>query len=253
MRNKSEKPVLMDFSGIYHEQRFYEKEGADWVEARGLPGTNCYCDETAAEELRKKIRNFPAKGIHFLDSGNYHYMSRIWLEKVTQPFRLLVFDNHTDMQPPAFGGILSCGGWIAAALEELPLLRQVILCGPDQEAFSHVEEELKNKVSFLSRECMEERMEFIRKIPSDLPLYISVDKDVLCPGDARTTWSQGDLRLEELLEMLQELLKRFHREGQQILGMDICGETDPEETEGNDKNEFANQRLLEVWESAEME
>ena len=96
-------------------------------------------------------------------------------------------------------------------------------------------------------------MGFIRKIPSDLPLYISVDKDVLCSGDARTTWSQGDLRLEELLEMLQELLKRFHREGQQILGMDICGETDPEETEGNDKNEFANQRLLEVWESAEME
>ena len=47
-----------------------------------------------------------------------------------------MFDNHTDMQPPAFGGLLSCGGWVAEAIEELPLLREVILAGPDENALT---------------------------------------------------------------------------------------------------------------------
>lgn len=41
-------------------------------------------------------------GIHFIDSGNYHYMTRLWLTRMDQPFCLLVYDNHTDMQPPGF-------------------------------------------------------------------------------------------------------------------------------------------------------
>ena len=40
------------------------------------------------------------------------------MEKIDMPFRLILFDNHTDMQPPAFGGLLSCGGWAAEALEK---------------------------------------------------------------------------------------------------------------------------------------
>lgn len=52
-----------------------------------------------------------------------------------EPFNLLVFDNHTDMQLPAFGGLLSCGGWIASALEEVEKLQEVWLIGPDEEAY----------------------------------------------------------------------------------------------------------------------
>ena len=47
------------------------------------------------------------EGIHFLDSGNYHYVSKIWMEKIEEEFELLVLDHHTDMQPPMFGDILS--------------------------------------------------------------------------------------------------------------------------------------------------
>ena len=36
-----------------------------------------------------------------------------------------------------------------------------------------------------------------------LSLYISIDKDVLCPADAQTTWSQGDMRLDTLLSCVQ--------------------------------------------------
>ena len=177
----------MDFSGIYEDQQFWRGKEVSRVEARDIPGTNCYCDEDAMNAIRSRIAPYSSGGIHFIDSGNYHYMTRIWLEKISEPFSLLVFDNHTDMQPPAFGGLLSCGGWIYDSVMELPLLKRVILIGPDEEAFSRVESEIQEKVEFLSREKLLEMEEaqvcaFVSKHVGKLPLYISVDKDVLTPS-----------------------------------------------------------------------
>lgn len=133
--------------------RRIQRQNISWVEVQELTGSNCYCDEEAAKVLKEKLKKFSAEGMHFIDSGNYHYMSRIWLEKLEIPFRLVVFDNHTDMQLPAFGGLLSCGGWIAASLEELPLLEEVILIGPDQEAFDQTEPSLSTEGTvFIQRE-----------------------------------------------------------------------------------------------------
>ena len=194
--------VMMDFSGIYEEEKFWKEENVSWVNARDISGTNCYCDEEARMALREKIADFPAGGIHFIDSGNYHYMSLLWLEKIDRPFRLLVFDNHTDMQLPAFGGLLSCGGWIASALEELENLKEVILVGPDAEAYGQVEEEFMKKVRFLRREKLNERRAqeggilpfaefFFRERDASLPLYLSVDKDVLSPMSATLRGARG--------------------------------------------------------------
>lgn len=205
----------MNFSGIYKQQQFWQtgeiQRNISWVEVQELPGSNCYCDGDAMEILRQKLEEFDADGIHFIDSGNYHYMSRIWLEKLNTPFRLVVFDNHTDMQPPAFGGLLSCGGWVAASLEELPLLKEVLLVGPDQEAFDQTEPVLREKVRFLSREklgemTLEEKVSFFKELTAELPTYLSVDKDVLCPKEASTTWSQGEMTLEELCQFVKILL-----------------------------------------------
>lgn len=241
----------MNFSGIYKQQQFWQtgeiQRNISWVEVQELPGSNCYCDGDAMETLRQKLEEFDADGIHFIDSGNYHYMSRIWLEKLNTPFRLVVFDNHTDMQPPAFGGLLSCGGWVAASLEELPLLKEVLLVGPDQEAFDQTEPVLQEKVRFLSRErlremTMEEKVLFFEELTAELPTYLSVDKDVLCPEEASTTWSQGEMTLEELCEFVKILLEK-----QDILGMDVCGECDPDACEGDHLNDLANRKLLELW------
>ena len=247
----------MDFSGIYRQQQFWQtgevqREKISWVEVQELPGSNCYCDEDAMNILREKLKDFKSEGIHFIDSGNYHYMSRIWLEKVQRPFRLIVFDNHTDMQPPAFGGLLSCGGWIAASLEELPLLEEVFLIGPDEEAFEQTEPGLRGKIRFLSRErlsrmTLEEKCAFFETAKTELPVYISVDKDVLCTQDASTTWSQGDMKLEELCRFIRIFLDK-----QQILGMDVCGECDPDACDGDHLNDRANQELLRIWESFEV-
>ena len=243
--------VITNFSGIYKNQNFYKnyaEEEISWTELSDLSGCNCYCDAEASDRIRKEIQAFTGKGLHFIDSGNYHYMTRLWLEKLQIPFRLLVFDNHTDMQPPAFGGLLSCGGWIAASLEELPLLQEVILVGPDEEAYTQVEPDLQQKVLFLSREKLstmttEEKEGFFNNLSEDLPLYVSVDKDVLCKGDASTTWSQGDMHLSELMSFLELVLER-----QNILGMDVCGECDMDSSSEDFLNDQANEAILRLWE-----
>ena len=243
--------VIMNFSGIYKNQNFYKDHAEKeifWTELSDLSGCNCYCDAEASDRIRKEIQAFTGKGLHFIDSGNYHYMTRLWLEKLQIPFRLLVFDNHTDMQPPAFGGLLSCGGWIAASLEELPLLQEVILVGPDEEAYTQVEPDLQQKVLFLSREKLstmttEEKEGFFNNLSEDLPLYVSVDKDVLCKGDASTTWSQGDMHLSELMSFLELVLER-----QNILGMDVCGECDMDSCSEDFLNDHANEAILRLWE-----
>ena len=243
--------VITNFSGIYKNQNFYKnyaEEEISWTELSDLSGCNCYCDAEASDRIRKEIQAFTGKGLHFIDSGKYHYMTRLWLEKLQIPFRLLVFDNHTDMQPPAFGGLLSCGGWIAASLEELPLLQEVILVGPDEEAYTQVEPDLQQKVLFLSREKLstmttEEKEGFFNNLSEDLPLYVSVDKDVLCKGDASTTWSQGDMHLSELMSFLELVLER-----QNILGMDVCGECDMDSCSEDFLNDHANEAILRLWE-----
>lgn len=243
--------VITNFSGIYKNQNFYKnyaEEEISWTELSDLSGCNCYCDAEASDRIRKEIQAFTGKGLHFIDSGNYHYMTRLWLEKLQIPFRLLVFDNHTDMQPPAFGGLLSCGGWIAASLEELPLLQEVLLVGPDEEAYTQVEPDLQQKVLFLSREKLstmttEEKEGFFNNLSEDLPLYVSVDKDVLCKGDASTTWSQGDMHLSELMSFLELVLER-----QNILGMDVCGECDMDSCSEDFLNDHANEAILRLWE-----
>ena len=85
--------VLMNFSGIYETESFYEtvpQENRIWLDCRTIPGTNCYCDEEGERELKERMEPLGAEGIHFLDSGNYHYVTKLWLDQVKEPFDLLV-------------------------------------------------------------------------------------------------------------------------------------------------------------------
>lgn len=250
--------VVVDFSGIYEEGKFLEGEKVSWLNVREIPGTNCYCDDEAKAQLLQKLEKFSPGGIYFIDSGNYHYMSRIGITRVKEPFLLLVFDNHTDMQQPAFGGLLSCGGWIASTIEEEGNLAEVWLVGPDEEAYSQVEEQLKGKVKFFSREMLGdlrnnesyfEEFSFLGEIPTDRPIYISIDKDVLKTADASTTWSQGDMALGEMMAALETVTRHFKEAGGKILQVDICGECDPDAVADQEKNDAANRELLKFWKS----
>ena len=55
--------------------------------------------------------------------------------------------------------------------------------------------------------------------PKDLPVYLSIDKDILSPSQVHTNWQQGTLTLSQLRNVILEL---FHH--CRVLGADICGE-----------------------------
>lgn len=58
-------------------------------------------------------------------------MSLLFLERINEPFNLVVFDNHTDYQESAFGGLTSCGGWIGEANDTFSNLNKIYLIGTD--------------------------------------------------------------------------------------------------------------------------
>ena len=245
---KTRQIVIQDFTGVYAEQPFMQRlrelagqESARrnaeirYIDCTGLPGTDCYCDDEAVESIRKGIAEAGitnAHGIHFFDNGNYHYMSKIWTDMVQEPFTLVVFDHHPDMQEPRFGNILSCGGWVKKVLEENKFVDNVVIIG----AADHLVEEIPphDKVTFIpeseiislsslvspkgitsttgqSPECR------ISRLSSNL--YISIDKDALFPAYAATNWDQGSLSLEHMKAIINAIAK-----DRRIIGMDICGE-----------------------------
>ena len=114
--------TILDFTGVYSFQPFMQGLKGDsrlvsatsnaeilYIDCADISGTDCYCDDEAVETIRKRIADAgikDASGIHFFDNGNYHYMSKIWTDMVQEPFSLVVFDHHPDMQAPRFGNIL---------------------------------------------------------------------------------------------------------------------------------------------------
>ena len=222
------KTIIMDFSGIYREELFCKDIEACWLDCRDISGVNGYCGEDAQAEIKKRIQNYDSEGIHFLDSGNYHYLTKFWLEKIQHPFSLVVFDHHTDMQASAFFGLLSCGSWVKEVLETNPYVKEVCVVGPPKESVEQCEAELASRVIFVTQEELRqgklEKWEDFLNGRKELPVYLSIDKDVLCLEDSRTNWDQGDMKLAELEEMIKQVFRNRN-----LLGADICGEN-PQDT-----------------------
>lgn len=203
-----------------------------YIDCTDIPGTDCYCDDEAVAAIRRQIASAgitDASGIHFFDNGNYHYMSKIWTDMVQEPFSLVVFDHHPDMQEPRFGNILSCGGWVKKVLEENKFVQSVTLIG----VADHLVDEIREELSQAGDASVLDKVTFIRESEivslegrspdrvhaSSHPLYISIDKDALSPDNAATNWDQGSLSLEHMKAIIEALAQ-----GHKIIGIDICGE-----------------------------
>ena len=236
--------IVQDFTGVYTEQPFMQglRESAatdksiHWFDCTQIDGTDCYCDDEAQAILRKQIERVGNNsfGIHFFDNGNYHYMSKLWTDQVQEPFDLVVFDHHPDMQPPRFEGILSCGGWIKEVLDHNKFVQNVIVIGVADHLVEEIREDLSqansaeilNRVTFIRESELKKHPENLSSLVcSELAsvrssnLYISIDKDALSTAEAATNWDQGSLTFEQLAATLTHLAQN-----RKILGIDICGE-----------------------------
>ena len=211
------KPQLLvaDFSGVYEAEGFLPYlQGLGLpvrhVELGGIEGTMCYCDAPAEAEIRRRLAPGADAGIRWIDSGDYHYVTKILAGFQQEPFVLVLVDNHPDDQEPAFGGVLSCGSWVKALRESQPMLSGVWTLGPDRRIRGvEVDRELDEDIDDLLEALEGQRV------------YLSVDKDVLRREESRTDWSQGSYSLETLAGWLRKLM-RMH-----VVAIDLCGELAP--------------------------
>lgn len=220
MFKQQKKMAVMDFTGIYENESFYKHKNIEWLDLHELQGVYGYCSQEARKTIEDKIKYLSPEGIHFIDSGNFHYVSEFWLEKIKQDFVLVVFDHHSDMVKPMFSDILSCGSWILNSLENNRYLKKVILIGIDEKQVALIPKH-QDKVLYLKDDDLE-NLDVWKKVDDLLhhyPLYISIDKDVLSKRVVETDWDQGLMQLIEFKILLAYLFKNSH-----TIGIDICGE-----------------------------
>ena len=171
------KCVLVHMSSLFSDEN-WSPEGAISVDLQHLEGTTCYCDADVESEIVRALNPLPLNALHWIDGGDYHYLSDIFMRRLEAPAKLVLFDNHPDDQEPAFGeGILSCGGWVAHS-------RRFNL--------------------MLSDEAED--------------IYLSIDLDYLSRDYARTNWNQGNASLQELLEQVSSAIEGKRLAGVDICG-----------------------------------
>lgn len=269
------KTAILNFSGIYEQESFYLSDKGScsfaenkevlkppvWLDLKDISGTNCMCDDMAKEAILGRIADevlhtsdggeelsdagkrdvprdgFLPLGLHFIDSGNYHYVSALFTSFIKQPFSLVVLDHHPDMQAPMFD-ILSCGGWVLDVLEKNPFVRDVHIIGADISLIAQLPEEDRQRVHFYDIEdvflakdnedaCEEAKdKEDVDGEPKDnentdkepgiqyeiilpateFPVYLSIDKDVIKRDELVTNWDQGGASSEQILSFIRELI-----------------------------------------------
>jgi arginase family enzyme len=237
--------ILVNFTNTYIKEDY---PGFEFVDCSDISGTDMYLDDEAHKEIKDRLKGAAKayaveasaaddkssvktyEGIHLIDSGNYHHMSRVFTEDIDEPYELVFFDNHTDMKPAMFD-MLSCGSWAKEVLEKDDKLVRMVMIGPPQKSVDELDEEIRNnsKLLIFSGEALAEVGKTLNLAALDynaatkvngekLPVYISVDKDVLSTHEVMTNWDQGEMSLETLLNMIREICT-----DRKVLGADICG------------------------------
>lgn len=264
--------LILDFTHVYCDEYIKDIDRFRYIDCSDIEETDMYCSKEANKRIWEKIKPYGIQGIHYIDSGNYHYISKIITDHIDEPFGLVMYDHHTDMQIPMVPGMMSCGDWAGQALSQNKNLRQLVIVGPPEKDIDQTLESYNGSQSgrllIFSAEDLhgglfENKLKLIR---TDLPLYISIDKDVLGTEDCETNWSQGNMSIGGLERLLGVFLGGQGEERNsdaccnderyagdirhsRILGVDICGEiqTDipvPEYLEAEEKNEKVNIELF---------
>ena len=264
--------LILDFTHVYCDEDIKDIDRFRYIDCSDIQETDMYCSKNAYEKIWGRIEPYGIQGIHYIDSGNYHYITKIITDHITEPFGLVMYDHHTDMQIPMVPEMMSCGDWAGQALSQNKNLRQFVIVGPPESDIEQTLESYSGSQSGrlltfsaedLHGDLLENKLKLIR---TDLPLYISIDKDVLGTEYTETNWSQGDMSIDGLERLLGVFLGGQGEEKNsdacrnderyagdirhsRILGIDICGEiqTDipvPEYLEAEEKNEKVNIELF---------
>ena len=264
--------MILDFTHVYRDEDIKDIDRFRYIDCSDIQETDMYCSKNAYEKIWGRIEPYGIQGIHYIDSGNYHYITKIITDHITEPFGLVMYDHHTDMQIPMVPEMMSCGDWAGQTLIQNKNLRQLVVVGPPESDIEQTLESYSGSQSgrlltFSAEDLHGDLLENkLKLIITDLPLYISIDKDVLGTEYTETNWSQGDMSIDGLERLLSVFLGGQGEEKNtdacrnderydggirhsRILGVDVCGEvqTDisvPEYLEAEEKNEKVNIELF---------
>ncbi|MFN7955590.1 MAG: hypothetical protein U0610_27985 [bacterium] len=197
--------------------------------------------------------------IRFCGSGDFHHVTVALLRQIREPFNLLIVDKHPDWVGHA--PLMHCGTWVNHALAH-PQLARLFHVGADLDldnVFRWVAPwwalESGKAVAFpavrrLSRgrwervptrplraepdrpmapERLDEVCGGLRGELARLPLYVTIDKDVMRPADALVNWDSGRLELSEILRIVQWFVAAADG---RLLGMDVMGDWSPPRVHG---------------------
>jgi hypothetical protein len=172
-------------------------------------------------------------------SGDFHYLTALWIRLVAQPVTIVSFDNHPDwdVRPPKWG----CGGWVNRALE-IPHVRRVSVwgcgnfeCWWPHQLFGNRRAERagildvhpwadgrpskdRQRRGAILRDNWREHFEQFVKDLGGTNVYVTIDLDCLRAEEAVTNWESGRFTIVDLEWAFKKL-----RESSQIIGGDICG------------------------------
>ncbi|WP_338513954.1 hypothetical protein VRC24_25100 [Pseudomonas poae] len=198
-------------------------------------------------------------GCVFTGSGDYHHLSHLLLKRLpAQPtFQLIICDNHPDNMRYPFG--IHCGSWVYWA-SRLPQVEHVHVLGIGSQDIgrghaweNHWSPLLKGKLTYWNvnvdtrwmnwvgcgrgnrafGDADELMSAFLAQFDRALPVYLSIDKDVLSPDVVNTNWDQGEFLEHHLAALIEACQGR-------IIGADITG----------DVSEYHYQGAFKRWLSA---
>lgn len=176
-------------------------------------------------------------------SGDFHYLTALWLRRLREPVTVVSFDNHPDwdIRPPRWG----CGGWVNRALE-LPAIQRVAVwgCGNFELAWParlfanaralrsgrieiHAWAERQAPATQRRFRCMtranwrERFVQFARSLAGG-NVYVTLDLDCLAADAFVTNWESGLFTVDDLVWALGEL-----RRSARIVAGDLCGAYSP--------------------------
>ncbi|MBP3971293.1 arginase family protein [Bacillus sp. WL1] len=211
--------TFLNFDDTYLLQNKLHSYSHEDIDFTHLEHANLYCEPPSLLRIKQELNRRKQKGVTFIGSGNYHYVSYLLLKEIVEPFTLILFDHHTDMNLKEENEhtLISCGSWVSFALQNNPKLKKVIMIGPSSltihsNDYSCVEVfpiDTSNEISTHT---------ILSHIHTNT-IYVSIDKDVLDSKVTITNWDQGQMELSTLLKYIHSLIKNKN-----VYGIDICGE-----------------------------
>ncbi len=249
---------ILDFDEVYHTQTYFQKTHYERINLSDIKNTNKYCERKSLVSISKRLKKRKDRGITFIGSGNYHYVTYLLMSEVQDPFTLVLFDHHTDMMDAPCESLVTCGSWVLKSLEKLPMLKKVVIIGTREDLMKSIPQNLNKKVLVFSEEDVGQAdiKKHIKLAISTDDVYVSIDKDVLEESEAVTNWDQGNMKLIQLLNLIKSIAIN-----KRICGIDVCGEyqSNPianfcrESLEAIQKNDRANFKILNTISNLEYE